>query len=240
VSAPVIFVHIPKTAGTTLTSVLESQYEHVWATEGHQLDRHARLSREAERDGARAFAGHMPHGLHALLKDTYAYVTLLRGPVERIVSHYHAVLRHSDSPLHDELVSNGMGPADYVRRHSGRRWFNNGQARLLGGSWSDPERPADAETLEAAKRNLRSFAVAGLTERFDDSVELMRRRLGWGTVTYRRRNVVRRTLTASDLDRETREAIAAENALDMELYRWAEIRFAERLAEDLVQGPALG
>ena len=239
-SSPVIFVHIPKTAGTTLISVLESEYERVWGIDGHRLERHRRFSGEAERDGVRAFAGHMPHGLHALLNDTYAYVTLLRGPVERIASHYQAVLRHPESPLHDELVSNRMGPADYVRRHSGGRWFNNGQTRLLGGTWSDPERPADAETLEAAKRNLRSFAVAGLMERFDDSVELMRRRLGWGAVTYRRRNVVRRTPIVSDLDRETRKTIVAANALDMELYRWAEIRLAERLDRELARRPALG
>lgn len=222
---PVIFVHIPKAAGATLTEVMRSEYGRVHRVDGYALRGQGRAAREAERAGTRAFAGNMPFGLADRLRGSYAYVTLLREPVSRIVSHYRWVLRHPESPLWPPLASSQMTLAEYAQSHPLQNLFNNGQTRVLGG-WARSRMPADEGTLEAAKQNLeREFAVVGTVERFDDALEAMRRELGWEASGYRRLNVAPPAQRAAEPDALTRREIEKRNALDMELYRWAAARF---------------
>jgi len=222
---PVIFVHIPKAAGATLTEVMRAEYGRVHRVDGYALTGQGSAARKAERAGTRAFAGNMPFGLADRLRGSYAYVTLLREPVARIVSHYGWVLRHPESPLWPALASSGMTLAEYVRSHPLQDLFNNGQTRVLGG-WTRSRMPADEETLETAKRNLeRTFAVVGTVERFDDALDAMRRELGWETSGYRRLNAAPPAQRAVAPDAFTQRDIEKRNALDIELYSWAAARF---------------
>jgi Galactose-3-O-sulfotransferase len=229
----VTFIHLPKTAGVTVSAILRGQYTDVERLERDKVGDDARALRVRSGGSARAVAGHMPYGLHKVLSRPCAYLTVLRDPVQRIASHYHWVSRHPSSPRHAELVSNRMSISDYVQWHSAARAFNNGQTRLLGREWFDYDDPATEETLEAAKRNLERFVCVGLMDRFDESVLMMRRKLGWSWPTYQPRNVA----PAQDpIDAETRETILRYNRLDVELCRWARERFdreAERLGAAL-------
>jgi len=81
--------------------------------------------------------------------------------------------------------------------------------------------------LEQATRNVvQWFQVVGLTERYDESLLLMQRELGWrGWPTYKRANVTARRPAAEQVPAEAIAAICEVNALDVDLYDWA----AERL-----------
>ena len=106
---------------------------------------------------------------------------------------------------------------------------NNDQTRLLAGrelatadgSWSP-------EMLPAAVHNLDEHFAVGLTERFDASLIAMRELLGWRRPFYVSRNVGTRPNDV--LHADTRELIAAYNALDVELYRHARERFELQIA----------
>ena len=100
--------------------------------------------------------------------------------------------------------------------------FNLQTSMVAGDEWDDPERPADRAALERAKQNLRShFDVVGLTEQFDTSLRLLRRRFGWKVRFYTRKNVTRRKDQIDDLDPETHSLLREANALDIELYQFA-------------------
>jgi hypothetical protein len=219
----VIFVHCPRTGGTTLRAVLERQYgrDGVREVDGYTLDSEARNLAALPADSlARigAFCGHMPVGLAELIGCPCPYITLVRDPVERIVSHYHWVLHTPSARLHDEVVARRMSLRSYVQESSGAAFFNNGQTRLLGAPSIVSEAPATHATLDAAKRNLERFAVAGLTERFDESLLLMRRELGWRSHRYRPLNVSRSRPRAANLSEEDRVAIVGRNRLDVDLH----------------------
>jgi len=87
------------------------------------------------------------------------------------------------------------------------------------------------DVLERAKRNLETFAAVGLTERIEQSVAVMKTRLGWPYVPtlYRknenpaRRN--REALSSTELG-----AIVERNQLDLELYAFAEEMLQRQLA----------
>jgi len=84
--------------------------------------------------------------------------------------------------------------------------------------------------LEEAKINIRNyFSVIGLTERFDESLVLMRRTLGWRQLLYSQRLVNKARPKKESLSSDTVNLIAKHNALDMQLYE-----YVSRLLDDLI------
>lgn len=229
-----IFLHIPKAAGSTLHPVLERHYsKRACRTISlpEQLEAFKQLP-QRERQRIRLLKGHMPFGMHDHLAGGSRYITLLRHPAERVVSHYYYVKRTPDHYLH-HFLSRGMSLADFASSGlSGE--LDNGQVRLLSGHDQDiPCGDCSRDLLDVARRNIEQhFAVAGLTERFDESLVLMGITLGWTwTPYYLNRNVTQNKPAARQIDPHTLAAIERANPLDFELYDWVSLRFQDRLSQ---------
>jgi hypothetical protein len=92
---PVIFLHNLKAGGTTFREILIRQYgaRAVYTVGGrHRTTGDLRRIRSLDVDKVRVIQGHIPFGVHELLRRESTYVTLLRDPVERIVSLYRFIL----------------------------------------------------------------------------------------------------------------------------------------------------
>lgn len=246
-----IFTHIPKTGGTTLRTVADVQYEPHQIVEvygPHIADAQHYLSglpSEVRRD-ALWLRGHISFGCHAAFERPYRYITLLRNPLDRVISLYNYILRDRGHYLYA-----------YVREHNLRDFAlggittetDNGMVRQICGLAG--EFPQDLgtpptvsfgqcthELVEVAKRNLlEHYAVAGLIRRFDDSLEMMRIACGWSAMPYRRRNVSQRKRS---YNRNIEREIIAQNALDYELYRYTEELLNERRGDHRVRRPGRG
>lgn len=243
VAQTVIFLHIPKAAGTTLHDIIDRQFEAgsifsnnkvVAARLGQDWNRMPAEQRweiarseliqltDAQKARLNVIKGHMVFGWHEFLPNPCVYITLLRDPLDRVISLYYYIHQLEGHYLRDEIMSKNMGLKDFVS--SGLSWSaDNGQTRMLSGvgdgiGWGQ----CSDETLEVAKRNIREhFALVGLFERFDETVLLLRKRFGWRMPFYVKRNVTRRRSAKRDIPDETREAIIRHNKLDVELYRYA-------------------
>ena len=162
--------------------------------------------------------GHFWYGIHqALEPNPWTYVSMLRDPVDRVLSLYqHRVEKHGLTQSVEEYVAADRDPA-----------MRDGQTRRLVGSDSSLYRaPVTDEMLAAAKAHIEErFAVVGLTERFDESVVLLGRVFGWSDVRYVRRNVRSDRPRRESLSSEALEAILDRNRHDAELYRFAADRF---------------
>jgi len=241
----IIFLHLPKTAGSTLGAIVRRQYppESVYlryAGPGTGPFEEILALPEPQRARLRLLMGHLPFGIHETLPGPSRYVTILREPVERVVSHYYFVRRRPDHHLHETVTSRRMTLRDFVESGIARE-LENGQTTWMG--WT-PELIArddrsSPELLARARRNLEDrFVVAGLTERFDETLLVMRERLGWTrSIWYRQENVTRNRPALAEIDEDTRALIVERNGLDIELYRYVRDRF-EREISDL--GPAFG
>jgi hypothetical protein len=225
-----IFLHIPKTAGSTVVHVLEQQYglegllKMYDSTFGDEV---AALSDE-ELSRTRAIVGHFYFGLHNRLPRPCRYLTFLREPVERVVSHYEFARRRPEHYLHQQAST--MSLPDYVR-FCGAAEPNNDQTRLLADrEMASTDGTCSPAMLSAAKRNLGLHAAVGFTEEFDTSLVLMRRVFGWRRPFYVRHNVRGRRLD-EPLPGHVREVIEVHNSLDIELYRHARDRFRDLVAE---------
>jgi hypothetical protein len=233
VSAPgpprwLIFLHIPRTAGTTFVRILERQYgaDAVLALyDAPPGEEVARLA-PGELARRRVLAGHFGFGLHVELPGSCRYVTFLREPVERVRSHYEFVRRQPGHYLHE--AASRLSLAAYVE-HCGRAEPNNDQTRLLAGrAYASPEGTWSPDMLEAAVRHLDGHCEVGLTDAFDASLVALRRRLGWARPFYVPRNAGRPA--AGGLPAGVEALIRAHNALDVELHRHARERFEREAA----------
>lgn len=227
-----IFLHIPKAAGSTLHSVLERHYNrrnYCTISIPEQLETFKKLPEEV-RQHIKLLKGHMPFGMDRYLFGPTKYITLLRNPTERIVSYYYYVKYHPSHYLHRYLAE-GMGLAEFAGAGLTGE-MDNGQVRLLSGHDQDiPCGACSHSLLATAKRNLeQSFAVAGLTERFDESLMLMSIVLGWNWIPYyRNQNVSIEKRAGRQLDSTELSAIQQANTLDLELYSWVAERFQVQL-----------
>jgi hypothetical protein len=234
----VIYLHIPKTAGTTLHRIIERQYppEQIYSfDETHDFDDFQSLT-EARKARIRVFKGHMIFGLHELIPEPSTYCTVLRDPVERAISNYHFA-RHTPQHHHYNLITSQNLSLEGYLESKAAPMMDNGQTRMLSGGWYIlPFGECTDQVLEAAKANLRErFAVVGLAERFDETLLLLKQAFCWRNVFYVRQNVASSRPRKADLPRATLDIVEKYNQLDAELYRHALTLFDEQVRR---QGPS--
>lgn len=218
-----MFLHIPKTAGTTLNRIIEWQYDPrlIFTIDPYQIRATAgRLKAlpEERRRRLRVVRGHMIYGLHECLPQGGVYITMLREPVARILSSYYFILRRPLHPLYRKLRTKGVGLEDFLQITAPRR---NLQTKMVAGV--PFVGPCDERILEAAKQNLtNSFRVAGLSERFHESLLLIAASFGWKIPNYENHKVSK---TRPAVNPAVVEMIREHNRYDVELYEFAQRRF---------------
>jgi hypothetical protein len=236
----VIFLHIPKTAGTTLHRIIERQYRQreIFTIGGisHESIEQFRSMSEERRAKYRMIKGHLGFGFHEFVPGPSAYFTILRNPIERVISFFYWVRRTPHHYLYDFMISKDIGLKEYLE--SGANvMLDNAQVRMVSGVWYNIGfGECTEETLEIAKRNLREeCAVVGLTERFDETLILLKRAFGWRNLHYARQNVTASRPRKDQLAPETLDAVVKVNRLDLALYQYATALFEEEIE---AQGPA--
>jgi len=213
-----IFLHLPKTAGTTVNRLIEWEYR---LSEMYSIDpvlfewsaAHLRKLPSERLKKIRMFKGHMLFGLHEVLSQPATYITVLRDPGDRVISAFYFMRSHKLHPLYWKLRREHWTLEDFVRRYQ----RENVQTKIIAGS--DYKAPCTREILEKAKENLRChFSVVGLSERLEESLALMKLRFGWKLSSYSSFNVTRSRPKKNDLPKATLDLIHEKNAFDIELY----------------------
>ena len=224
------FVHIPKTAGTTLHKVISHQYHRgkIFIRHDTEGPPSAELAARIEAQGASVVMGHFSVGLHEFIP-SLRYVTCLRDPITRLISHYRHALYDPTHYLHREAKS--LTLAEYVSSGlSGE--LSDGMTRMLAGMEDFHHGVVGEETLNLAFSNLETlFAAIIPSERFDEGIMLLARDLGWKTPFYLRRKVGHHPGT-TPLDTKTIRAIEEHNRHDRQLYDLCSARFAQRADAD--------
>lgn len=235
-----IFLHIPKTAGTTLNYILEQHYsrEERFATFPSRLHPNGSVEGfktlpDAEKTRIKVLYGHMGFGLHAYFPRPAVYVTVLRDPIERVLSQFYHDHREPRSPLYSAIKSGEMDLDSYVRHFAVVGEMDNLQTRMLAGNWDlRGYGECTLEMLATAKQHLRvHFALVGITERFDEFYLMLCHRLGWPAEPYRKHQVTRNRPRQDELDRETLKLIRDYNQFDIQLYQYASELFEAQVRQ---------
>ncbi len=240
-----IFLHIPKSAGSTIQTIFKRQYK----KDGFFVDgNHPNLKVIKEKimsdDKLQLCFGHMDFGMHAFVEQDYKYATIIRDPIERVISQYYYVKRQTKHHLYKKAFKdNDFTLAEYVKSGLSNE-LNNGQVRILIGAggfhknlhtkYDIPFGSCKPWMLEEAKLNIKQhFVFCGLQEYFDESLVLMKKEFGWKwDIGYVSQNITHRRKKVLELDNITLKVIRDANTLDIELYEWAKDAFLANVKKE--------
>jgi hypothetical protein len=242
---PLIWLHIPKAGGSTLQEVIVRQY---MCGFGFRFtgDRAQVAAFKALPGRTRTkfdlVHGHVHFGIHQWVPEAATYITMLREPVDRVVSHYYFILRDKAHYIHRYIREYNL-TLDNFRDLDPRSdlWTLINRTNEVDNDmvrWLTPKEHFEVKLgqvtramLEEAKWNLaNAFTCFGLMERFDESLECFRRALGWEDVSYtERKNVNPERPPLDEMRPDALEAIRHANRYDIELYEFAQTLFEEQM-----------
>ena len=232
----IIFLHIPKAAGMTIYSILRNQYNE---TESHLLQGNTILQAIEDlkklppesKNKIRLLYGHMHFGLHRQFTAKTSYFTLLREPVDRIISHYYYVLKTPSHYLHEKVLKYKMNLKEYVSSGISKE-LNNSQLRYIsaGDSRIDLNK-CSHDLIDKTQTILDNFfVVVGIKEFFDETMIMLRKALNWKRPpVYIKQNVTKTRIKKEELDNDTMETIKKYNQLDIGLYHAAAVDFKKKM-----------
>ncbi len=243
---PLYYLHIPKTAGTSLTSFLDAQFEQSKVCPAKLLPELFEMGNDVVAK-FEFFRGHLWFDLNSYVGRDLDYITMLRDPVQRTISWYSHVRRDANAYRHDRVVGEKWSLLDFAT-HKETQWdMVNAQTIFLAADLDfnrlsrDPvgygraviqgyaARRNDRALLDLAKQRLEKFLFFGITEQMNRSLHLLSHTLDvYPDFSRERLNVSENRPATNEISNETIEAIKELTPLDQELYDWAVEVFESR------------
>jgi len=223
-SNKVIFLHISKTAGTTLREIATKAYDENNVTEvyGSEEEKKVKFDNALDKGGELIF-GHFDFSFIPDSVEGYQIITFLRNPLDQVVSHYLHFAQKNKWELDDENF------LSFLESYEGQNW----QCQYLAGWRREKKALADKEALfQKAISNLNERVdFCGITERFDDSLLWLESKLGWIKVAYKKRNMAQQPGAAQQIQQKFKSEILEANGFDQRLYELALKMFEKKIKE---------
>jgi hypothetical protein len=226
------FVHLQKTAGTSLRLHMQHHFGEaaIYPDASDGIDRvdpfisieHLRERMRVRGDEIRVVTGHFPLCTAEVLGGGFTTLTIVREPIERTVSylrHHREWTPEDRGKRLEEIYSDPLRFHGLAHNHM-VKMFSLTPDEMTAGMVTQVE--FTAERLARAKARLASVDALGFQERFDEFCHELASRFGWklGPKQHAMRG---EPMEVSDA---FRARIAEDNAMDIELYE-----FAQRLYE---------
>lgn len=224
-SGPLLFVHIPKTAGTTMHSILAAQYSKLFTTEGlgpkESIDRFKAFSQEKIKS-FEVIKGHLTLQLLDYLENPIL-MTFLRDPIDCCISSYHYIQRATWNRNHDIIKNLSLEEYLIFAIENG---LDNHQTRHLSNSIeNNPSKESPkmkiegASLLQQAKSNLDKFDFVFHTPQFDKALLILFKELKWKKKPfYTIKNKTENRPDYFDISPDVIEKIKELEKYDMELF----------------------
>jgi hypothetical protein len=237
----VIFMHIPKTGGSTVQSAFHFQHpRHQVYEPGEHTDVDSAFLRylrretdeyratrdendhlfrdwnglEPERQAeVRVLLGHFWFGAHERVPGPTTYFTMVRDPVDRALSLYaQRVERHGLRSSLEEYVTAGRDDEAFDAQT--RRLATTGPGAVRG--------PVTQTMLDVAMERLdQHFCSVGVLERLDDSIIALAHALEWTSMGYVTVNRSRQRPARDAVAPATIESLIEHTQMDAQLHRFA-------------------
>ncbi|MBL1431949.1 MAG: hypothetical protein COC09_04215 [Gammaproteobacteria bacterium] len=225
------FLHIPKTAGTTMNDLIRSNFGKANIVHLSKPYKHREELSDAwkRKHGARVVSGHFPFGIHSCIDINPTYFSVIRHPYQRVFSYYRYIQNTPTHYYHSTLKSLNYNFEEFLA-DPGSPEVRNQQVRLLSGCIAGQHETTD-EIYQIALENIEhDYVLLGLQEKFDETLVLLKILLKLNDVRYYPKNVNNSSRGYQPNKRE-KELLDETNYYDILLYKHAEKFFLKLLEQ---------
>jgi len=223
----IFFIHIPKTAGTSMRLMLydifeqESILPNLQDIKGNgggypQFDKLLGLINTHQKEHIKLVMGHYPFLPNALFFCPPQIFTFLRQPIARAISNLFHLKKYKAA--HYKATLTEVFEAN-------QRQMRNAQVRYLAGAIH--KKDLDKNDLNVALYNMKQCHFVGITEKFEESVKILEQLNGWKFPERVQANV-NYTDNTKEVPADLMDKIVEANQLDVELYKQALFLFEEK------------
>jgi hypothetical protein len=180
-----LFMHIPKTAGTTLRHIVDFQYGRENILTYYNQNNHHLIDNLGallyKNPNYRGLIGHFQYGAHRNISGDAKYITFIRNPISRCISEYNErISRDPDTYQNANGTIFSMSQMIDFHMHD----FSNLQTKYISGVSLGTE-ITHAELNEAAENIEKHFLCVGRVESFDQTINLLSKKLNWKPNGYK-------------------------------------------------------
>lgn len=174
----ILFLHLPKTAGTSLSKAFRESYEPFFirgigdANRKDIVNAIVSLADKNTKNLPMCFFSHMHYGLHRMLPESIncEYITIMREPIERTISNFVHFQTEEKHPLYPKASK--MTIEEFLNDKSYEVHLRDVMTRYLSGNQSPWLTP---KSLEDAKNNLQEFNFVGHVDDLDADFKTMKK-----------------------------------------------------------------
>jgi len=215
----VLFFHVPKTGGTTFCKLLERMFDGgfkrlIGAELKNAMGNYPRSL------GYRAFAGHFSLANLGYVNwiVPITHLTLLREPVDRVLSQYYFLRANKEHDAHSIAIKYSIKEI-YELGLGERMGMQNLQVNLFS-SLPKIDYNSRRELMYAKENLVNLFTSFGVTEKYEEFIQMCNQDFGWALQDIPRLNPTIRP-AIQDEPPEIINLIRAHNQLDAEFYDYA-------------------
>lgn len=224
-----VFLHIPKAAGTTLNGIINQQYNRQSLFRFDGINNHhlfTKLPLEKQ-NKVQLLRGHFAFGVHQFIFRPCTYFTVLRNPIRRVISQYKYIRNNPQHPQSKLLQS--ITIEEYISRE--KQALCNQQTNMICGL-STPKDCHFSQRLKIAQDNLdRHFAVVGVTDMFDETLLMLRKEFNWNIPYYIQQNTGKKPNSVKCVSSKTIALIEKYGELDLQLYHQARKNLETKISQ---------
>jgi len=254
----IFFIHIPKTAGTSFTRILEQLYPPEARCNAYYIQELIEVDPKTLSQ-LRLFIGHIDYAANELMPKPLNIVTFIRDPVERAISAYNHIKANADHPQHDLFNAEVSSLYDFANHPEFSRQLRNTQTGMLGRDnkfkllydlahnkqielneakyLSNFHRQHEVTKIDlfVAQERLRKMSFFGIMGWFDASISIFCDMFGVPHPTHPPRDniaVYRQTSEKPEYDKRDMEAVRELVYIDNQLYNFSKRLFMSRFGAE--------
>lgn len=184
---------------------------------------------KASKSSVKVVTGHIKYGAHHIFPCKSKYITFLRCPIERAVSHYYFI-KDSDPKIYEHPYRKFADSVSLEKFYE-NPFFRNMQSQYIAGYMSSLfyKRTSDKLISESILENVayqnlsRKYVSFGILENFEDSCRIITKKLKLenrlSTISHKKTS---KRPKVQDLSQKTIDSLKQSNSVDLELYRKAQ------------------